>query len=120
MNARSEQLRRELARPLAHPDPADMQSHGQETLAWVVRHLQSLEDQPIGRTAGRAEMEALLREPPPEEGQGFAGALRAFQERVAPFAFRINHPRFFAFIPSAPSFLSFLGDLLCAGTNFFA
>src|SRR6266849_251464 len=34
-------------------------------------------------------------------------------------AFRTNHPRFLAFIPSAPNFLSVLGELLCAGTNFF-
>src|SRR5262249_22487194 len=37
-----------------------------------------------------------------------------------PFAFRVNHPRFLAFIPSAPNFVSVLGDMLCAGTNFFA
>jgi glutamate/tyrosine decarboxylase-like PLP-dependent enzyme len=120
MDSRLDQLRSQLSRPLAHPDAGQMQSSGQEVLAWIVRHLSSLEEQPIGQSASRAEMEALLREPPPEEGQGFARALRDFQERVAPFAFRVNHPRFLAFIPSAPSFLSVLGDVLCAGTNFFA
>jgi glutamate/tyrosine decarboxylase-like PLP-dependent enzyme len=39
---------------------------------------------------------------------------------VTPHAFRTSHPRFLAFIPSAPTFLSVLGELLCAGTNFFA
>ena len=38
----------------------------------------------------------------------------------APFAFRVTHPRFLAFVPGAPTFLSVLGDLLCSGTNFFA
>src|SRR5262249_59663464 len=70
--------------------------------------------------APRAELERLLREPPPERGQEFADVLGEFAAKVAPFACRVNHPRFLAFIPSAPTFLSVLGDLLCAGTNFFA
>jgi aromatic-L-amino-acid/L-tryptophan decarboxylase len=110
----------DLDHPLPHPDPIQMRELGQEALAWIVEHLGSLPDQPIGQTAGRAEMESHLRESPPEEGQGFAQVLRDFQDHVAPFAFRVNHPRFLAFIPSAPSFLSVLGDMLCAGTNFFA
>ena len=66
-------------------------------------------------------MEALLREPPPEAGPRLrrrAGRVR--RRRSPPYAFRINHPRFLAFVPGAPTFLSVLGDLLCAGTNFFA
>jgi glutamate/tyrosine decarboxylase-like PLP-dependent enzyme len=65
-------------------------------------------------------MEALLREPPPEQGRDFAAVLAEFAARVAPNACRVNHPRFLAFVPGAPTFLSVLGDLLCAGTNFFA
>jgi glutamate/tyrosine decarboxylase-like PLP-dependent enzyme len=84
-----------------------------------VRHLTTLPEQHIGRWRSRAEMEALLREPPPEAGTDFARVLAEFDERVAPHAMRTNHPRFLAFIPGAPSYLSFLGDLLCAGSNFF-
>ena len=65
-------------------------------------------------------MEALLREPPPEAGRDFASVLAEFADKVAPHAVRVNHPRFLAFVPGAPTFLSVLGDLLCAGTNFFA
>jgi glutamate/tyrosine decarboxylase-like PLP-dependent enzyme len=64
-------------------------------------------------------MEALLREPPPEQGQEFARVLAEFETKVAASAFRTNHPRFLAFIPGAPTFISALGDLLCGGTNFF-
>jgi glutamate/tyrosine decarboxylase-like PLP-dependent enzyme len=87
---------------------------------WLIGHFRSLPDQAIGKTGSRREMEALLREPPPEKGQPFAKVFSQFQEKVAPYAFRVNHPRFLAFIPSAPTYLSVLGDLLCAGTNFFA
>jgi glutamate/tyrosine decarboxylase-like PLP-dependent enzyme len=65
-------------------------------------------------------MEALLREPAPEQGRDFADVLAEFQDKVASYAFRINHPRFLAFIPSGVTIVSVLGELLCAGTNFFA
>jgi glutamate/tyrosine decarboxylase-like PLP-dependent enzyme len=86
---------------------------------WLLRDFATLPDQVVGRTASRAELEALLREPPPEQPEAFARVLEQFQDRVAAYAFRPNHPRFFAFIPSAPTFLSALGDFLCAGTNHF-
>src|SRR5690348_12020911 len=72
-----------------------------------------------GRVGFRAELEALLAGPPPEDGAGFAQVLAEFQARVAPYAFRLAHPRFLAYIPSAPTFASVLGDLLCSGTNLF-
>src|SRR5262245_57407380 len=96
-----------------------MQALGRQAMDWVVRHLATLPDQPIGLTGTRAELEALLRSPPPETGRDFTAVLREFEEKVTKRAFRTNHPRFLAFIPSAPSFLSVLGELLCAGTNFF-
>lgn len=65
-------------------------------------------------------MEALLREPAPEAGRPFADVLKEFADKVSPHACRVNHPRFLAFIPGAPAYASILGDLLCAGTNFFA
>src|SRR5205085_2209435 len=76
--------------------------------------------QPIGQTASRREMEALLREPPPEQESAFHSVLNDFATKVAPYAFRTNHPRFLAFVPGAPTFVSSLGDFLCAGSNFFS
>jgi glutamate/tyrosine decarboxylase-like PLP-dependent enzyme len=112
-------LRKELAQPLPHPDPAALNDLGSQTLAWLLHHFTTLPEQPVGRSAGRSEMEALLREPPPETGQDFGRVLAEFEDRVGSYAFRTNHPRFLAFVPGAPTFLSILGDMLCAGTNFF-
>ncbi len=86
----------------------------------MLRHLETLPDRPLFHTASRPQMEALLRQPPPEDGSDFAAVLSEFAEKVAPFAARTNHPRFLAFIPGAPTPLSMLGDWLCAGANFFA
>jgi glutamate/tyrosine decarboxylase-like PLP-dependent enzyme len=89
-------------------------------LDWALRHHSTLREQPIGLTASRPAMEALLAQPPPEDGTDFAAVLAEFADKVAPYAFRVNHPRFAAFIPSSPSVLSVLGDWLCAASNFFA
>src|SRR4051794_3832143 len=104
-----EALRRDLSQPLAHPDAATLHELSSLTSAWVVRHFLTLAEQPIGQTASRAQLEARLREPPPEQGREFARVLDEFQQHVAPYACRINHPRFLAFVPSAPTFLSILG-----------
>jgi glutamate/tyrosine decarboxylase-like PLP-dependent enzyme len=113
-------LRLRLCNPLAHPDPSALRALACEALDWLLNHHATLPEQPIGRSASRPELDALLGEPPPEQGRAFAEVLAEFGRKVAPYACRVNHPRFLAFIPSAPTFLSVLGDLLCAGTNFFA
>jgi glutamate/tyrosine decarboxylase-like PLP-dependent enzyme len=97
-----------------------LRSFSDQAVAWVLRHSETLPEQDIGLTASRAFMEAQLREPPPEEGRDFALVLDEFARKVAPYCYRVNHPRFLAFVPSAPTYLSVLGDFLCAGTNFFA
>jgi aromatic-L-amino-acid decarboxylase len=117
--ARLRQLSCDLAAPLPHPGPEGMQHLGARVAGWVLEHYTTLPDQPVGKTASRAAMEALLREPPPEAGRAFDEVLGEFQEKVAPYALRVNHPRFLAFVPGAPTFLSILGEWLIAGTNFF-
>jgi glutamate/tyrosine decarboxylase-like PLP-dependent enzyme len=113
-------LRRGLDQPLSHPDPSALRTFTDQATAWLLEHFATLPDQPIGHTASRPEMAALLAEPPPETGQGFPRVFDQFKDAVVPYAFNVQHPRFLAFIPSSPTFLSVLGDMLCAGTNFFA
>src|SRR5262249_9168456 len=120
MDVDLEILRRELTEPFPHPDAARLHDYTGQVTAWLLRHHTTLPEQAIGNNPTRPELEALLGGPPPEEGREFAQVLAEFQESVAPNAFRTNHPRFFAFIPGAPTFVSVLGDMLCAGTNFFA
>jgi glutamate/tyrosine decarboxylase-like PLP-dependent enzyme len=118
--AEVDRLRQALAQPLPHPDVSTMNKWSRETADWVARHWATLPEQPIGKRATRHQMEALLREPPPENGRPFAEVLATFERDIVPFAIRVNHPRFHAFVPSAPCFPAVLGDWLCAGVNFFA
>jgi glutamate/tyrosine decarboxylase-like PLP-dependent enzyme len=119
MNPRWEQLRRELTSPLPHPDPAALREMCDRVADWIVHDFATLPEQPVGGSASRAELEALLREPPPELGSDFARVLAEFQQKVVPGAYRIHHPRFLAFIPSGVNFVSVLADFLCSATNFF-
>lgn len=85
----------------------------------VVGRWAGLRERPVVRTASREELEARLREPLPYHGEPLEELLDRFWEEVEPFAGRIDHPRFLAFIPSSPTFASLLGDWLAAGCNFF-
>lgn len=112
-------LRRSLEHPLPYPEAGSLKEHAGEALAWLFAYLEGLPDQPAGRVGSHAELAALLVGPPPEVGVGFRQALADFREKVVPYAFRLAHPRFLAYIPAAPTFASVLGDLLDSGTNFF-
>src|SRR2546421_226289 len=93
----------DLRRPLPYPEAESLREHAGEALAWLLGHLEGLPDQPAGRVGSPAELAALLAGPPPEDGEGFRRALAEFRDKVAPYAFRLGHPRFLAYIPAAPT-----------------
>lgn len=113
-------LRERCAAPLDLPPFSELENASRMIQQLVLEDFQRLPDRPVGRCATSAQMRALLGEPPPEMGTAFAEVLQEFREKVAPFAFRPHHPRFLAFIPTAPSWVSVLDDWLCAGLNYFA
>src|SRR5262245_1786005 len=113
-------LRQSCANPLPHPDLEAMRAMVEQVAECVLLDFSGLGERPVGRTASRAQMESLLREPAPEQGQPLQEVLKQFQERVAHFTIRPQHPRFLAFVPSAPALVSVLGDWLCAGMNYFS
>ncbi len=117
---RRDELRRELAEPLPAPGADALTEGGAAALAWLAAEFAARPEQTVGRDADAAHLAALLREPPPEDGSDFAAAFAAFRERVAPYAYHIDHPRYLAFVPAAPVVPAILGELLCAGCNYFA
>jgi len=101
-------------------DPQTMRQAGYHVIDYVVDRIVNLRSSPLGRELGREQTEALLREALPENPTAFEEVFAKFCHDVAPNSITLDHPRFFAFIPSAPSFISILGDMLTAGTNVFA
>ena len=56
-----------------------------------------------------------LQEDPPEHGQPAEKVLERAARNILPIAARNDHPRFFAFIPSSPTWPGVLADFLTAG-----
>jgi glutamate/tyrosine decarboxylase-like PLP-dependent enzyme len=101
-------------------DPEEMRRLGYRAVDLMVERIASLGDGPAWRGASRAEMEERLREPPPEEPMDPDLLFATLAEDVLPFAGHHDHPRFFGFVPSCPTWPGVLGDLIAAGTNVFA
>jgi glutamate/tyrosine decarboxylase-like PLP-dependent enzyme len=104
------------ADPLA-VDPDTMRELGYRVVDLVVDRLAGLGEQPAVRSASRAEMERRLREAAPERGQDFDQLLARLEQDVLPYASSSDHPRFFAYVPSCPTWPGVLGDVIAAGFN---
>jgi len=104
--------------PLEMP-PEEMRRLGYHAIDLIVDRWTTLREGPAWQFGTRHELEPLLSEPPPEDGQDPDVVFRRVMENVLPRAGRIDHPRFFAFIPSSPTWPSVLGDLLATGFNVF-
>jgi glutamate/tyrosine decarboxylase-like PLP-dependent enzyme len=85
----------------------------------LVERLEGLGADVAWRGASRVELEALLRETPPEEGRPASEVLDRAVRDVLLVAARVDHPRFFAFVPSAATWPSVVADFLAAGFNTF-
>jgi len=101
-------------------DPGAMRRAGYQVIDWIVSRIENLRASDLERELTREQTESLLREPMPEEPCNLDDVFEAYRTKVAPNSIALDHPRFFAFVPSAPTFVSVLADALAAGTNVFA
>src|SRR5688572_11865208 len=99
--------------------PDEMLALARRAAELVVERIERLPSEPAWRGATRAELEALLREDPPEEGRPAAEVLERAVRDILPIASRVDHPRFFAFVPGSATWPGVLADFLCAGHNTF-
>ena len=60
-----------------------------------------------------------MREEPPEEGRPSHEVIERAAHEILPIAGRVDHPRFFAFVPSSPAWPGVLADFMAAGHNIF-
>ena len=101
-------------------DPETMRELGYRVVDLLVERIAELGERRAWRGASRAEMESRLREPPPEQAIAFDEILRRLGSDVIPFTGFHDHPRFFGYIPSCPTWPGVLGDFLASGLNVFA
>lgn len=98
-------------------EPEAMRELGYRVVDLVVDRLARLDERPAVQGASRAEMERRLRQTAPERGQDFEQILAQLEHDVLPFASSSDHPRFFAYVPSCPTWPGVLGDLIASGFN---
>ncbi len=110
---------RDTAADALELDPKTMRELGYRVVDLLVERIASLDETRVWRSASRAEMESRLREPPPAAPTDFEEILRRLEADVLPFTGHHDHPRFFAYVPSSPTWPGILGDLLASGVNIF-
>lgn len=99
--------------------PDEMRRLGYRVVDALVARATDLPDDVAWVGGRREEMEKLFRAPAPEVGQSADEVLERAMGEILPRAGRIDHPRFFAFIPSSPTWASILAEFLTAGFNIF-
>jgi aromatic-L-amino-acid decarboxylase len=100
-------------------DAETMRRMGYRVIDLLVDYWQGLPNRPIGARADRATLEPLLAEPTPTAPQPFEQALDEFLQKVLPNIIKVDHPRYFAFVPAPNEYVGVLADLLSAGMNIF-
>jgi aromatic-L-amino-acid/L-tryptophan decarboxylase len=106
-------------------DPLELEAEtmrrlGYEAVDFLVERISTLGDRPAWRGATRAAMEERLREPPPEDPADPDRLFAQLRDDVLAFTGHHDHPRFFGFVPSCPTWPGILGDFVAAGANVFA
>ena len=95
--------------------PEAMLELAQRTAELIVERIESLPEESAWEGDFRQELEARLGEDPPENGRPAAEVLEHAARQILPVAARIDHPRFFGFIPSSPTWPGVLADFMVAG-----
>ena len=98
----------------------EMRALGYRVVDILVEHFEQLRDKPVTRKTDRPTLEKQLREPLPEQGTDAAQVLQRVEQVVFSNIMHLDHPRFFAFVPSPSNFVSVMADALVSGYNVFA
>lgn len=98
-----------------------MRDLGYRAVDAIVERYRTLPEAPAWKGGSRTEIDARmpLSDAPPDVPRGPHEVLDQAIRTVLPEAARIDHPRFFAFIPSAPVWGAVLGQILATGFNVF-
>jgi aromatic-L-amino-acid decarboxylase len=98
----------------------EMRAVGYRVIDMLVEHFDQLPQKPVTRRAMREELESHLAETLPEHGSNVGKVLDQLERDVLSNIMHLDHPRFFAFVPSPSNFVSAMADALASGFNVFA
>ena len=95
----------------------EMRALGYRIVDRLVEHLDNQTSQRVAAKGVRAELESRLRESLPEEPASADDVLKQLDEDVFSHMLHVDHPRFFAFVPSPGNYVGALADALASGMN---
>jgi aromatic-L-amino-acid/L-tryptophan decarboxylase len=100
------------------PSSAEMRRLVQEALERIVRHIESLPDQPASRVRGAVKLARTLTEAQiPEEGTPFGKLLDLLFRKAVPASLNTAGPGYLAYIPGGGLFHSAVADLIADAVN---
>ncbi|HUG39690.1 MAG TPA: aminotransferase class V-fold PLP-dependent enzyme [Longimicrobiales bacterium] len=99
--------------------PERMRAMGYRVVDHLVERIARLDSGPPWRGATREEMRRRLSPADLDTPAAFDALLEELFQQVLPFGVSTDHPRFFAFIPSCPTWPGILGDLVAAGSGIY-
>ena len=88
---------------------------GRQALDLVVNRIENLPAEEAWDGEFRKVLEAHLAEDPPEGPNPASEVLDRLARDVLPYTARLDHPRFFGFIPTSPTWPGIVADFLAAG-----
>jgi glutamate/tyrosine decarboxylase-like PLP-dependent enzyme len=97
----------------------EMRALGHQVVDLLVDHFAGIHSSPVGRKGRRPELEAMLGGPLPEQPGDAVEIVAALKGQLFANLLHVDHPRFFAFVPSPNNFVSAMADALAAGFNVF-
>ncbi len=86
----------------------------------LIEHQKTLAEKTPTRRSGRQAMERIFREVLPQKPNDPMEVLKRAKKDIFGNIMHLDHPRFFAFIPSPGNFVSVMADALAIGFNVFA
>ena len=92
--------------------PEAMLELANKTAELIVERIRNLPDEQAWDGEFKKELEDQLMEDPPEHGSPALEVLGRAAKDILPLGARLDHPRSFAFIPSAPTWPGILADFM--------
>ncbi len=97
--------------------PAEMLELANRAAELLVERIGNLPSQGAWDGEFKQGLEKELMRDPPEDGRPAGEVLDTVAESILPYTLRLDHPRCFGFVPSAPTWAGVVADFLAAGYN---
>lgn len=100
-------------------DAETMRAQGYRVVDHLIDRITGLGEAAAWRGATRRDLQDRVGGPAPSAPEGFDLPFARLRDEVLPVGARVDHPRFFAFVPGSPTWPGVLADFLAAGYNCF-